>query len=108
VTLGKFSQRAGVVLSMKATFNGITIAETDDTVIVEGNHYFPIAAIRPGVLADSEHSTVCPWKGTAAYYDIVVDGATAANGAWYYPQPSEAAAAITDRVAFQHVVSVTF
>jgi uncharacterized protein (DUF427 family) len=108
VTLGKFSQRAGVVLSMKATFNGITIAETDDTVIVEGNHYFPIAAIRPGVLADSEHSTVCPWKGTAAYYDIVVDGATAANGAWYYPQPSEAAAAITDRVAFHHVVSVTF
>ena len=92
---------------MKAAFNGITIADSDDTVIVEGNHYFPLSSIQPGVLADSQHSTVCPWKGTAAYYDIVVDGATAANGAWYYSQPNEAAVAITDRVAFHRVVDVT-
>jgi len=93
--------------NMKATFDGTTIAESDDTVVVEGNHYFPISSVRPGVLEESPHSTVCPWKGTAAYYDIVIDDTTTSNGAWHYPQPSDAAAAITDRVAFDRVVSVT-
>jgi len=92
---------------MRATFNDTTIAESDDTMVVEGNHYFPISSVRPGVLGESSHSTMCPWKGTAAYYDVTVDGETAANGAWYYPDPSDAAAQIAGRVAFHHVVSVT-
>ena len=89
-----------------ATFDGTVIATSDDTVVVEGNHYFPIASVADGVLVESDHTSVCPWKGTAAYYDVVVDGQTAANAAWYYPEPEGRAAHITDRVAFHPVITV--
>lgn len=92
---------------MRATFNGTTIADTDDTVVVEGNHYFPLSQIADGVLVPSDRSSVCPWKGTAAYFDVVVNGETAANAAWTYPEPKEAAADIADRVAFYPAVSVS-
>ena len=89
-----------------ATFNGTVIARSDDTVIVEGNHYFPISAVVDGVLVESDRTSVCPWKGTAAYYDVVVDGRTAENAAWYYPQPKEQAEHITNRIAFYPAVTV--
>ena len=91
---------------MKATWNGVTVAESDDTVVVEGNHYFPLQAVSPGLLVDSPTHTVCPWKGTASYYSVVVDGQTNADAAWYYPDPKDAAKQITDRVAFWKGVKV--
>ena len=91
---------------MKATLNGTVIAESDDTVVVEGNHYFPSSALNPDILAGSELQTVCPWKGTASYYDITVDGETFANVVWYYPTPKDAAAEIADRVAFGRPIVV--
>ncbi len=92
---------------MKAIWNGATIAESDDTVVVEGNHYFPRSAVGDEYLAPSDHETFCPWKGTARYLHIVVDGATNADAAWYYPAPKAAAAEILDRVAFWHGVEVS-
>ncbi len=83
-----------------ATFNGTVIAESDDIEVVEGNPYFPISSLRRDVLVESDHSTVCPWKGTASYWSIEVDGQRAENAAWYYPEPKDDAAMITDRVAF--------
>ncbi len=83
------------------------IAESDDTVIVEGNHYFPPEAATPGVLEPTQTHTVCPWKGTASYYAVTVDGQTNADAAWYYPEPKEAAAQIRGRVAFWKGVVVT-
>jgi uncharacterized protein (DUF427 family) len=90
-----------------ATWNGTVIATSDDTVVVEGNHYFPVDAVVPGVLQESTHTTVCGWKGTANYYDVVVDGQRNANAAWYYATPKDAAAEITGRVAFWKGVTVT-
>ncbi len=90
----------------RATWNGAVIAESDDTVVVEGNHYFPRASLHTEYLVPSDRTTVCHWKGTASYYDVVVDGATNPAAAWYYPEPSEAAAMIIDRVAFWHGVTV--
>ena len=92
---------------MKASFNGSVIAESDDTVIVEGNHYFPASSITPAVLSATSHSTVCPWKGTASYFDVVVDGESAPNAAWSYPAPKDAAAEIKDHIAFYPAVTVT-
>lgn len=92
---------------MKAVYNGIVIAESDDTVVVEGNHYFPADSVRADVLSPTDHSTVCPWKGTSSYYDITVDGQTASNAAWYYPAPKEKAAEIKDHVAFYPAVTVS-
>ena len=89
-----------------ATWNGRLIAESDDTIVVEGNHYFPPASVRPDLLRPSDHHTVCPWKGTASYYDITVDDTVNENAAWYYPQPKDAAAEITDYVAFWKGVTV--
>jgi len=89
-----------------ATINGTVIAESDDTVIVEGNHYFPISSVIPGVLVDSDRTSFCPWKGTASYYDVVVGGQRAENAAWYYPDPKEKASHIKDRIAFYPVVTV--
>jgi uncharacterized protein (DUF427 family) len=89
-----------------ATINGTIIAASDDTVVVEGNHYFPIASVTEGVLVESDHSTVCPWKGTAGHYDVVVGGHTARNAAWYYPDPKEKASHIKDHVAFYSAVTV--
>lgn len=85
---------------MKAIWHGTTIAESDDTVVVEGNHYFPPAAIRREYFQESDRHTHCPWKGDASYYDVVVDGAVNEGAAWYYPEPKEAAANLQNRVAF--------
>jgi uncharacterized protein (DUF427 family) len=90
----------------KAVWNGTLIAESDDTVIVEGNHYFPRDSVRAELLADSDTHTVCPWKGTASYHHLVVDGEVNADAAWYYPEPKEAAAEIRDRIAFWRGVVV--
>ena len=91
---------------MKAIWNGAVLAESDDTVVVEGNHYFPADAIRREHFADSSHHTICPWKGTASYYDVVVEGRTNANAAWYYPEPKDAAKQIAGHVAFWKGVEV--
>jgi len=92
---------------MKAVWNGVVIAESDDIVTVEGNAYFPRAALNEAVIAPSTHTSVCGWKGTAQYYSLVVDGKTNANAVWYYPTPKDAAAEIKDRVAFWKGVVVT-
>ncbi len=84
----------------KAIWKDTVIAESDDCVVVEGNHYFPKQAVRQEYLRDSQHHTVCGWKGTASYYDVVVDGAVNPNAAWYYPTPSDAARQIAGRIAF--------
>jgi uncharacterized protein (DUF427 family) len=91
----------------KAVWNGVTIAESDDTVVVEGNHYFPRASLRADVVRPSQTHTVCPWKGTASYYSLELDGTRSADAVWYYPQPKDAAAQIKDRVAFWKDVTVT-
>ena len=90
-----------------ATWNGTVIARSDDTKIIEGNHYFPPDSVVGGVLVESDHSSVCPWKGTASYYTIEVDGQRNEDAAWYYPQPKDAAAEIRDHVAFWRGVTVT-
>ena len=91
---------------MKATWNGSVLAESDDTVAVEGNQYFPADSIRREHFRQSGTHTVCPWKGTASYYDVVVNGETNRDAAWYYPEPKDAAKEITDRVAFWRGVEV--
>ena len=91
---------------VKAVWNGATIAESDDTLVVEGNHYFPRAAVDAGVLRDSDTQTICPWKGTARYHSLAVDGAENKDAAWYYPDPKPAAAEIRDRIAFWKGVAV--
>jgi uncharacterized protein (DUF427 family) len=91
---------------MKATWNGATLAESDDTVVVEGNHYFPADAIDTQYFTPSSTHTVCPWKGTASYYNVEVGGEINRDAAWYYPEPKEAAAEIRDRVAFWRGVKV--
>lgn len=90
-----------------ATINGIVIAESDETIVVEGNHYFPPASVKREYFSDSDHTTFCGWKGTASYFDIDVDGSVSTNAAWYYPEPMEKAANIVDYVAFYPVVTVT-
>jgi uncharacterized protein (DUF427 family) len=91
----------------KATWNDTVIAESDDIVMVEGNHYFPLDAVRSEYLQPSEFTTVCPWKGTASYYTLAVNGEVNPDAAWYYPEPKDAAAQIRDRVAFWRGVTVT-
>lgn len=91
---------------MKATWNGTVIAESDDTVVVENNHYFPAASVEAEYLRDSSYTTVCPWKGTASYKSLVVDGAENPDAAWTYPEPKEAAAQIRDHYAFWRGVVV--
>lgn len=91
---------------MKAVWNGATIAESDDTVVVEGNHYFPVSSVREDVLRASDTHTSCPWKGQASYYSIEVDGQVNRDAAWFYPEPKDAAAQIRDRVAFWKGVEV--
>jgi len=90
----------------RAVFNSTVIAESGDTILVEGNHYFPPDAIRREHLEESDQRSVCPWKGTASYYDVVVDGARAAGAAWYYPQPKRKAKQLRDHVAFWGDVTV--
>ena len=91
---------------VKAVWNGATIAESDDTVVVEGNHYFPRSAVDANVLRESTTTTRCPWKGTAHYYSLQVGDAENPNAAWYYPTPLPAAAEIEDRIAFWKGVEV--
>jgi len=91
----------------KAMWKGQVIAESDECVIVEGNHYFPAASVKRDHLRASETHTVCSWKGTASYYDIVVDGAVNRDAAWYYPEPKPEAAQVRDRIAFWRGVEVT-
>lgn len=91
---------------MRAIWNGTVIAESDDTVVVEGNHYFPVASLDPAVLRPSTTTTHCPWKGDASYYSLEVDGRTNVDAAWFYPDPKPAASEITERVAFWKGVEV--
>lgn len=90
----------------KATWNGAVIAESSDTVVVEGNHYFPPEAVKREYLRDSATHTVCGWKGTASYYDVVVHGQTNRDAAWYYPTPKPEAKQVTGRIAFWKGVKV--
>lgn len=85
---------------MKATWNGVVLAESDDIVTVEGNAYFPADSIRNQYFVPSAHTSLCPWKGTAHYYSVAVDGKRNENAAWYYPEPLAAAAQIRGRIAF--------
>lgn len=91
---------------MKAIWHGTTIAESNDIVTVEGNAYFPAASLRRELVQDSARTSVCPWKGTAHYYTLQVDGQTNADAVWYYPEPKPAAAQIAGRVAFWKGVQV--
>jgi uncharacterized protein (DUF427 family) len=91
---------------MKATWNNAVIAESDNTVVVEGNHYFPVDSVNNEYLQPSSSHTICPWKGEASYYDVVVNGEINGDAAWYYSDPKPAAAEIKDRIAFWHGVTV--
>lgn len=91
----------------KATWNGATLAESNQCVQLEGNEYFPADAITREHFKESSHTSVCPWKGTAHYYDVVVGGKTNASAAWYYPDPKPAAKEIKGRVAFWKGVEVS-
>ena len=99
---------SGVTLEKRyrAVWNGTVVAESADTVLVDGNHYFPLAGVRLENLRASASHTTCYWKGEASYYDVVVGDKVNKDAAWYYPDPSPAAARIKDRVAFWHGVKV--
>jgi uncharacterized protein (DUF427 family) len=90
----------------KAIWEGETIAESDKTVVVEGNHYFPPDSLNRQFFKSSSTTTTCPWKGKASYYSLQVGGKTNADAAWYYPNPSKAATQIKDHVAFWRGVKV--
>lgn len=91
---------------MKAIWNKAVLAESDETIVVEGNHYFPANAINKEFFRPSATHTVCGWKGTASYYDIVVDGAINPDAAWFYPAAKDAAKEIENRVAFWKGVEI--
>ena len=91
---------------MKAIWNGATLAESDETVVVEGNHYFPSDAINKEYFKPSETHTVCGWKGTASYYDVIANGKTNKDAAWFYPDAKDAAKEIENHVAFWKGVEV--
>ena len=91
---------------MIAIWKDAVLAESDETIVVEGNHYFPPDSIKSEYFRETDRHSVCPWKGTASYYDVIVDGAVNAGAAWYYPQPKEAAEQIAGYVAFWNGVSV--
>jgi uncharacterized protein (DUF427 family) len=91
---------------MKAIWQDTVLAESDDTVVVEGNHYFPEDSINRAYFQESSNHTTCPWKGEASYYDVVVDGNVNSGAAWYYPEPKQAAENIKGHVAFWKGVKV--
>ena len=91
---------------MKAIWNGQVLAESDDTVVVEGNHYFPVSSLAMDFFIESDTTTHCPWKGDASYYSIVVAGEENTDAAWYYASPKDAASHIKDRVAFWKGVQI--
>lgn len=90
-----------------ATWNGAVIAQSDETIIVEGNHYFPPESVDPTLLKASKQHTRCPWKGTADYYDVVVEGSVNKGAAWFYPSPKPAASDIKNYIAFWRGVRVS-
>ena len=90
----------------EAYWNGKLVAKSSDTIVVEGNHYFPPRSVQTEFLRESDHQSTCPWKGLASYYDLVVDGKVNDNAAWYYPEPKQAAQNITGYVAFWKGVEV--
>lgn len=92
---------------MKASWNGVVIAQSDDTVLVEGNHYFPLAALERKYVTFSNHKTRCGWKGEARYFSLIVDGNMHTDAAWTYADPKPEAEAVRDRVAFWKDVKVT-
>lgn len=97
--------------TMQATWNGKVIAKSDDTMVIEGNHYFPAESVDQSVLKKTQTHTTCPWKGEASYYTIEVDGKENQDAAWYYPQPKptaiESVGDFSNRVAFWNGVEVT-
>lgn len=93
-------------MTVRARWNGAVLAESAETVVVEGNHYCPAESVRREHLQRSDRRSTCPWKGVASYYDVVVEGERNPGAAWYYPEPKEAAAEITDHVAFWRGVTV--
>ncbi len=102
----KYTQSERENLMVKALWNGVVLAESDRTIVVEGNHYFPRSALYTACFQPSDKHTTCPWKGQASYYDIVVNGQVNPQAAWYYPDPKPAAAQIRDYVAFWKGVQV--
>ena len=92
---------------MKATWNDQLIAESDYSVVVEGNHYFPLTSVKREFTRESSTTTMCPWKGTANYYSLEVDGKINVDAAWYYPDPMPAAEQIRGRVAFWKGVQIS-
>ena len=92
---------------MKASWKGVVLAESDDTVVVEGNHYFPASSLKREYITFSNHKTTCPWKGQASYYSLLVDGEMNTDAVWYYPDPKPEAEMVKDRVAFWKGVTVT-
>jgi uncharacterized protein (DUF427 family) len=93
-------------MKVRARWNGAVLAESDRTVVVEGNHYFPFEDVSDEYFEASESHSFCPWKGVASYRSVVVDGARNQDAAWFYPTPEDAAQEITDRVAFWKGVTV--
>lgn len=93
-------------MTVEAIWNDRVIAHSDRTLVVEGNHYFPPEDVDSTVLEKSRHTSECPWKGTAHYYTLEVDGARNADAAWYYPEPKPEAEAIRDRIAFWNGVEI--
>jgi len=91
---------------MKATWNGTVIAQSDDTVVVEGNHYFPASSLNRDFVAFSNHHSSCAWKGKASYYSLLVNGEMNTDAAWYYPDPKPEAEMVKDRVAFWKGVKI--
>lgn len=91
---------------VRAVWQGSVIAESEDTVVVEGNHYFPRADVKLDLFVSTDTHTLCPWKGTASYYTVEVDGEQNVDAAWYYPEPLPEAEMVTDRIAFWRGVKI--
>lgn len=91
---------------MRAIWNDVVVAESDDTVIVEGNHYFPPESLKTDYFVASEHHTTCGWKGVASYYSLAVGGKVNRDAAWFYPEPKDAASHVRGRVAFWRGVQI--
>ncbi len=91
---------------VKARWNGKEIAASEECIVVEGNQYFPPESVKKEYFKDSSNSSICPWKGTASYYNLEVDGESNPDAAWYYPDPSKAATEIKDYVAFWKGVEI--
>jgi uncharacterized protein (DUF427 family) len=91
---------------MKAIWKNVVLAESDDTIVIEGNHYFPPDSVKKEYLKESATHTTCPWKGEASYYNVIANDAVNKDAAWYYPEPKDAAKQIKDYVAFGNGIDV--